>query len=191
MKKKRKKLKQGPVNILKPIVSTGLESQISENTQGLIFDFSFAELFHLIECTQFLNMCENESDFITSFLDAHNLICKLSHKSLQKELIQGRYRHCHAIDEKEKREVVEKALYQVYKDQGQNTEDAENRVVQLIGNERLYQLGFEGAVRLIGIETQTDVFKVLLFDFHHNLYPNQTKKEYNPKKCKFSPHKLV
>ncbi|MDY6146282.1 MAG: hypothetical protein SPH80_01830, partial [Peptoniphilaceae bacterium] len=70
-------------------------------------------------------------------------------------------------------------------------QEAESRVVQLIGDERLYQLGFEGAVRLIGMETQTDVFQVLLFDFHHILYQNQTKKEYNPKKCKFLPHKLA
>ena len=152
---------------------------------GFDFDFSFEALFYSVSIRDFSNYTKNQQDFVYKIFEIASLISKVKDKDFFKELIQDAgMKHCHILDSN-KVEIVHNCVRQSLSIHG--TDDIESVISDKLKfrrdpdktdskytNKKLYQVGFERSVRLIGtFDEEMDRFEVFLIDYHHKLYPDE------------------
>lgn len=162
--------------------------------RGLVIDFSFDSAFCSSKKNDFTNYLRCENDFIHKFRELMSLINKISNKEFQKDLIMDSgMRHCHKLNIEKTQyamNLIEKALANNHLDLDRNK--ISNILEQEIGGEDLYQIGFEEAIRIIGIYNDVrDIFKVYLIDYHHRLSFQKERNELNLKNLNFCPMSTV
>ena len=96
-------------------------------------------------------------------------------------------RHCHLIKQEEKRELVHKCFVESLKECVSQPDQREDYWAQITEGEKLYQIGFEKEWRFIGIYKENrNLFYILLFDWHHSLFPDERRNTINLKLMKYS-----
>lgn len=99
-------------------------------------------------------------------------------------------RHCHQI--MEKYNDIKKYFIKSLETPIPNIQERELYWDQLVGDEILYQIGYEKSFRCIGIYNETrNIFQILLFDWHHLLFPDKRKNRINPHKASYSLMKKI
>lgn len=166
-------------------VDLGREDQ-TLNPNGVVFDLSFEFLFWLINENKFFNKCMNEIHFIEATMSMHEIIYKLSGKSSNELFRNGGFRHCHKL-ENEQRKIAIEAITRAIIESGKTKNDAEEIADHLLGSENLYQAGYDKGARVIGTLEKDEVFRILLLDFHHQIFPDDKKNKLNEKRCVYSP----
>ncbi|WP_053942360.1 hypothetical protein [Kallipyga gabonensis] len=182
-KNNRRKIPKPKKNDKAQSVRIGRENQ-TLRSEGLVFDLSFEYLFCLVNDKDFYNQCKNESHFVDSLMLLHQTISKLSGKSTKELFASQHYRHCHLIGQ-DKRDLVVRLIQKAARNGGHP--EAVRLTDHLLGDEDIYQVGIEKGTRIIGIIGQSGIFTVLLLDFHHKLYSNETKNRLKQNHCKYTP----
>ncbi|MDO5714202.1 MAG: hypothetical protein Q4Q07_07210 [Tissierellia bacterium] len=162
-----------------------------KSSESFTIDLSFQGLYYSIAEDNFFNYLKNESNFIENFKKLRKLIVDLRNKNFLRELINDPgMRHCHIIDP-QKEELVKKCIKKSlnkYYEEISCTHDLETIISQTIGNEKLYQLGYEGTLRIIGTYNEVrGIFKVFLIDYHHRVNYDQRRNNIDPRHYKYCP----
>lgn len=184
MTKRRNVLNQiPPINEVKNPIKP-----YEDKEKRIVFDISFKGLFYFVDCKGFTNRLRNEKDFSEKFSRFIKLIHELEKKEFRQELILNPgMRHCHQINQKEKRELVHKCFVESLKECVSQSDQREDYWAQITEGEKLYQIGFEREWRFIGIYKENrNLFYILLFDWHHSLFPDDRRNTINPKQMKYS-----
>lgn len=147
---------------------------------GFAFDVSFSALYYSVKHKDFTNFLKNEHHFIEKFKEIREFIEKIEKKDFVRDLIyNGGMEHCHEIGE-DKYKLTLDCIKNALSNSGQNNSD--DIVNQLLGGERLYQIGFEGGIRYIGTyETNKKIFRLYLLDYHHKIYSDPKRNEFSKK----------
>lgn len=186
MAKKRIKNSASPIQ---RVSNSDIPKRNVQNTQkpgmvaavpGFAFDVSFSALYYSVEHKEFTNFLKDEHHFIEKFKEIREFIEKMEKKDFVRDLISNSgMRHCHKI-EKDKYEFTLDCIKNALSSSGQNNSDA--IVDQLLGSECLYQIGFEGGSRYIGIyENEKKIFRLYLLDYHHKIYPDERHNKFSKK----------
>lgn len=155
------------------------------NNTGFLIDLSFEGLYYSVEYKEFTNFLQDEDEFVEKFRSIRVLLSKISNKKFLEDLIHS-MRHCHIVEGKKLKitlECIKKSLKK-YDDK----KDVTSYLEQLLGNEKIYQIGFEDTIRLIGTyDENNNVFRVYLVDYHHRLFYNQSRNSINVRQKRFCP----
>lgn len=144
----------------------------------LIVDISFKGAFVSKDVHNFNNYLQNQKSFASEFADMQKLISKLSEHTAY-ELIRD-YKHCHEIHGKEY-DTAQDVIQHIYS----HINYSEDVYIQQVKTESLYQLGFEGSIRLIGT-LHGNVFRLMFVDWYHSLYYAEKYNKRNLKQYKYS-----
>ena len=139
------------------LIKTGKisEKPFKYNGIGFAIDVSFEGLYYAINCGNFMNFCQNEHDFLDIFKSIRELICKVSTKDFHKDLIRDKgMKHCHLVEGKTRELVVRCIKEELLRYDGDKNYD--DFIQQVFEGEYIYQIGFEGSVRLIGTYDSID-----------------------------------
>lgn len=141
------------------------------------FDMAFVGLFRFVTVGNFTNKVKDEKDFKDKFSLFIKFMQDVKKKNFIRELINDKgMRHCHILDS-DKTQEAQKYITESMKGLIPNAEDVWN---QLFGGETLFQLGRTKGLRIIGtFDESKNVFHVLLFDWHHRLYPDERRNTIN------------
>ena len=147
---------------------------------GFAFDVSFSALYYSVDHKDFTNFLKDEHHFVEKFKEIREFIEKTEKKDFVKDLIHDKgMRHCHEIRD-DKYKLAFDCIKDALSNSGQNNSD--DIVNQLLGGERLYQIGFEGGIRYIGTyETNKKIFRLYLLDYHHKIYSDPKRNEFSKK----------
>lgn len=181
----KKKIKKGIKNTITP--KAGVQNNIKPVTacdMWISFDVSFVGLFNFIDTKNFTNKLADEKDFNEKFLSLIEFIQQIKRKNFYKELIRDNgMRHCHVL-KGDKYTQTKQYVQMSLKGLVDNPEDTWN---QLFGDEKLYQIGFEDALRCVGIYSDsTSTFHIILFDWHHLIYPDERRNRVNKRNLRYS-----
>lgn len=181
----KNKIKKGIKNTIIP--KAGVQNNIKPVTacdMWISFDISFIGLFNFIDAKNFTNKLADEKDFNEKFLSLIQFIQKIKKKDFYQELIYNNgMRHCHAL-KNDKYTQAKKYIQTSLNGLVDSPEDTWN---QLFGDEKLYQIGFENALRCVGIYSDsTSTFHIILFDWHHLLYPDERRNKINERNLSYS-----
>lgn len=158
------------------------EPKLSNN--NLVLDFSFEGLYYSVKHNDFSNYLATKDEFINHFRDIRKLNSKISNNYNFLQIINDSAFHCHTFD-KNRNNLIIKLIKKAYMKFG---ESDENYVDQLIGGEKIYQIGFEGPLRLIGFyDSNRAIFKVCLIDYWHKLYYDEKYNLHSNKELNFCP----
>lgn len=183
MTKKDKKNKKIPRYIEQIKRSAKIEEpKLSDS--NFVLDFSFEGLYYSVKHSDFSNFLANKDEFISHFRNIRNLNSKLSHKHKFEKVRNNDDFHCHTFDN-DRTDLAIKLIKKAYEKSGGNID---GYVDQLIGGEKIYQIGYEGSLRLIGFYDSTRaIFKVCLIDYWHKLYYDEKYNLHSKKDLKFCP----
>ena len=135
--------------------------------EKVVFDFSFEGAFVSCKYGKFDNFLHGKEEFADKFASAVKNIIKLSAFSPKQLMSDSRFRHCHAVSsDKSPDKIIKKIL--------QSRGKSETYYKQLVGNEKIIQLGYQEEVRFVGM-FRGNIFHVLFIDYHHDLYPDEKK----------------
>ena len=151
---------------------------------GFAFDVSFSALYYSVDHKDFTNFLKDEHHFIEKFKEIREFIEKMEKKDFVKDLIlDSGMRHCHEIKE-DKYKLTLACIKNALSNSGQNNSDVV--VDQLLGGERLYQIGFDRGNRYIGTyENDMKIFRLYLLDYHHKIYPDEKHNKFSKKHLKY------
>lgn len=158
-----------------------LKSEIQQfnfENENVIFDFSFEGAFVSCKCGDFDNFLHDEKEFAEKFARAENNVIKLSQFTLKELIAPNNFRHCHRLDDEQSPHAIIKKILN-------NLGKPIDFYDQLVGEEDIYQLGYENEVRFAGI-IQGNIFRVLFLDYHHTLYPDERRNTRQHQKNKYS-----
>ena len=166
----------------KTIYLSDIDSHLYKN-RPFVVDFSFEGAFLSFEYGGFSNYLIDKKDFINRHRKIMTDINKLSDHNLE-EIMNGKgYRHCHPLDSRdtEKAGSIIKQLFHILNKDDKTYE-------QLLGGEKIYQIGWESEVRLYGT-IHGNIFRVYFIDYYHDFNYDQRRNNRNKKLCKFCPTK--
>lgn len=155
--------------------------------KGLNIDVSFEGLYYSVTYKEFTNFLKDEKDFSEKFRLIRNLISKIACKDFQKDLLSdGGMRHCHVL-EQDKAEIVKECIKKALKS-FDDRKSYDEYIDNVLGGEKIYQIGFEDSVRLIGTYNEvTCIFRIYLIDYHHKLSYDEKRNAQNNKYLNYCP----
>lgn len=184
---KKQRVVKGNVKNSKNNISNISNPSNPRTDSKLKFDFSFEGLYYSVKGAnnKFNNYLANEHEFIEKFRQIRKVNAKLTGKQFDKVKHDANI-HCHKLDEKEAniaRSCIGAAISKY------NTGfDVSTGINQLIGDEKLYQIGLNAGVRIIGTYNFANgIFRAYLIDYNHSLYPDERRNKHSKKELKFCP----
>ena len=168
---KKKKIPRQSIAQNSKVVNNSVPMNVDGN---IVFDLSFDGLYYSVEHKykngDFTNYLESAHDFVEKFKVMRKLITDFSRRKFTDIL---KLPHCHAL-EKERAVLAEKCIEKARL--AANSAVSNNFDKQVLDGERLYQLGQEKGIRLIGIyDSNKGIFYVMMIDYHHRIYYDQKK----------------
>lgn len=151
------------------------------NKLNISFDISFAGCFYSINEKYFNNCLKDALDFVQQYKTCVTTLNKLSSKTLYELMSTGEFRHCHPITGKD-----EEKAYRIIKRLCGKVGLGEEYFEQNIGSEKIYQIGFDGALRIFGA-IRGNVFRIFFIDYFHHFDYDETKNYRDLKNYKFCP----
>lgn len=159
----------------------------------LNFDVSFEGLYHSVKVgsDKFNNHLTNEKDFVNKFKQVREIITKLKDKDFENEIKKVPNFHCHYFD-KEKDEIAKEGIINSICHSGKSRKEAKALIEHQLNGERLYQMGINDGVRIVGTyEEGSGVFRIYMIDYHHDLYPDEKRNKVGKKTLNFCPMKKI
>lgn len=151
----------------KVITASKLESE-----ESILIDFSFPTSLVSVKTDQFNNYLKDDDEAFKKvnfcLNDLTSFCAQYYPRTLKKQS------HCHLIQQADKIRVIEKAVKAAYLKINRNCDevDAKNFYDQNFKDATLFQIGVQQDTRLIGYFENGHHFKVILIDYHHQLYPS-------------------
>jgi len=157
------------------------------NAPGFAFDASFEALYCSVEVGEFTNFLTGKDHFIEQFKDIRSFISKVSNKNFLDDLIHnGGMRHCYILQNDSEISLIKNCIKEAIKTIKADGYDADLFIEQNLGDERLYQIGYEGGIRYIGTYNAIrNVFRVYLIDHYHLINKNERKTKFSRKHLKY------
>lgn len=156
---------------------------------GFFIDLTFEGLYYSVNVGKFYNFLKDQEEFIKNFFQIRELINKLKNKEFVADLIiNNGMTHCHVISG-DKRDLVLEAIRNSLISYDKN-KNYEKFMDEIFGEEKIYQIGFDKSIRLIGTyEESYNIFRIYLIDYHHLVYPDDKRNDKNKRNYNYCPMK--
>lgn len=147
------------------------KKQSVENNQ-IVLDFSLPIVWVSGRNSDFCNFLKDDDDFF----GRHKVIfdeitVKVSQCSF--DTINTLGKHCHTVTGKDTLQRIKNAMIDIYKCKiNCDNAIAKEYVNQIIDGQVIFQVGFTGSTRIFCIKEREHHLKVILIDYHHDIYPN-------------------
>lgn len=156
---------------------------------GFFIDLTFEGLYYSVDVGKFYNFLKDQEEFIKKFFQIRGLINKLKNKEFVADLIiNSGMTHCHVIADGKRDlvlDAIEKSLISYDKNK-----NYEKFMDEIFGEEKIYQIGFDKSIRLIGTYDESyNIFRIYLIDYHHLVFPDKKRNNKNKRNYNYCPMK--